>query len=68
MLRALRLQQRARSEALNGREEVIKTGGFFPTAEQIAKRFVTENMAEPVARLPEQFLAMGQEEKPGTTA
>src|ERR1035441_5571914 len=68
MLRALRAQQRTRSEALNSREEMIKAGRFFPAAQQIAKRLVTEDMAEPVARLPEQLLTMGQKEKPGTTA
>ena len=47
---------------------MIRTGRFFPATGQIAKRFVTEHMAEPVARLPEQFLTMGQKEKPRAPA
>jgi hypothetical protein len=39
---------------------MVETGRFLPTAEKIAERFVTEDMAKSVARLPEQFLPVGQ--------
>ena len=33
----------------------------LPSAEKVAERFVAEDMSKPVARLPEQFLPVGQE-------
>jgi hypothetical protein len=41
---------------------VTIVGEFFPASKQISKRLVAKNMAEPVARLPQQLLAMSQEQ------
>jgi hypothetical protein len=46
---------------------MIKAGRFFPTTQQISKGLVSQDMPEPVARLPEQFLSMGQKKKLRTT-
>jgi hypothetical protein len=47
----LGFHQRPASEALDRCEEVIEAGRFFTTAKEFPKRFVSEYVTEPIARL-----------------
>lgn len=61
----LGFNQRPAPEALDRTEEVIEVGRLLSTAQEVSKRFVTQYMTEPVARLAKQLFTMSQKQKPG---